>query len=72
MPSIDAQPNPFTTALPVSTSPYPTGATPITAASGNVAAGIAASTTNTAIVVSLPSLGIGNTNASVVAHGYRL
>lgn len=120
--------------------PYPSGATPITASSGNVAAGVAtatlaiavgkttyitgfeitssgatvglvvnptvvgtitgtltytyaavagallvntplivafpvaipASAVNTAIVVSLPSLGIGNTNASVVAHGYQL
>lgn len=33
---------------------------------------IPASATNTPIVVSLPSLGIGNTNACVVAHGYQL
>lgn len=33
---------------------------------------IPASTTNTAIVVTLPSLGLGNTNACVVAHGYQL
>lgn len=33
---------------------------------------IPASTTNTAIVVTLPALGSGNTNATVVAHGYQL
>jgi uncharacterized membrane protein len=33
---------------------------------------IPASAVNTAIVVTLPSLGIGNTNACVVAHGYQL
>lgn len=32
---------------------------------------IPASATNTAIVVSCPSLGAGNTNNTVVAHGYR-
>lgn len=31
-----------------------------------------ASAANTAIVVSVPSLGAGNTNAAVVAHGYRI
>lgn len=31
-----------------------------------------ASAVNTNIVVTLPSLGAGNTNAAVVAHGYRL
>lgn len=31
---------------------------------------LSASAANTAIVVSLPSLGAGNTNAAVVAHGY--
>lgn len=49
-----------------STSDYASGATPITASSGNVAAAVA-----TAIVVSAPSLGAGNTNATMVAHGYR-
>lgn len=33
---------------------------------------IPASAVNTDIVVTLPSLGTGNTNATVVAHGYRL
>lgn len=33
---------------------------------------IPASAPNTAIVVSLPSLGAGNTNAAVSAHGYQL
>jgi hypothetical protein len=33
---------------------------------------IPASAVNTAIVITLPSLGLGNTNASVVAHGYQL
>lgn len=33
---------------------------------------IPSSTVNTDIVVTLPSLGIGNTNACVVAHGYLL
>lgn len=33
---------------------------------------IPASTINTAIVVTLPALGLGNTNATVVAHGYQL
>lgn len=33
---------------------------------------IPASTTNTSIVVTLPALGAGNTNAAVVAYGYRL
>lgn len=33
---------------------------------------IPASATNTTIVVTLPALGAGNTNASVVAHGYQL
>ncbi len=32
---------------------------------------IPASAANTAIVVSCPSLGAGNTNATMVAHGYR-
>jgi len=31
-----------------------------------------ASAVNTAIVVTLPALGAGNTNAAVVAHGYRV
>jgi hypothetical protein len=31
-----------------------------------------ASAANTAIVVSLPALGAGNTNAAVVAHGFSL
>lgn len=31
-----------------------------------------ASAVNTAIVVSLPALGAGNTNATVVAHGYQI
>ena len=38
----------------------------------NFSVPIPASATNTAIVVTLPSLGIGNTNACVVAHGYTL
>lgn len=33
---------------------------------------IPSSAVNTDIVVTLPSLGLGNTNACVVAHGYRL
>ena len=33
---------------------------------------IPSSAVNTDIVVTLPSLGIGNTNACVVAHGYQL
>lgn len=33
---------------------------------------IPASAANTAIVVSVPSLGVGNTNSAVVAHGYQL
>lgn len=33
---------------------------------------IPASAVNTAIVVTLPALGAGNTNATVVAHGYQL
>lgn len=33
---------------------------------------IPASATNTAIVVTLPALGSGNTNATAVAHGYQL
>lgn len=33
---------------------------------------IPASATNTTIVVTLPALGAGNTNATVVAHGYQL
>lgn len=33
---------------------------------------IPASAVNTAITVSMPSLGMGNTNATVVAHGYVL
>lgn len=33
---------------------------------------IPSSAVNTAIVVTLPSLGVGNTNAAVVAHGYQL
>lgn len=33
---------------------------------------IPATTTNTAIAVTLPALGAGNTNATVVAHGYQL
>lgn len=33
---------------------------------------IPASAANTSIVVSMPSLGLGNTNATVVAHGYRV
>lgn len=33
---------------------------------------IPASATNTGIAVALPSLGAGNTNATVVAHGYQL
>lgn len=32
---------------------------------------IPASATNTSIVVTVPSLGLGNTNSSVVAHGYQ-
>lgn len=31
-----------------------------------------ASAVNTSIVISLPSLGIGNTNACIVAHGFQL
>ena len=31
-----------------------------------------ASALNTAIVVTLPALGLGNTNATVVAHGYQI
>ena len=31
-----------------------------------------ASDVNTAIVVTLPALGLGNTNATVVAHGYYI
>jgi hypothetical protein len=31
-----------------------------------------ASAVNTAIVLTLPSLGAGNTNAAVVAYGYQL
>jgi len=33
---------------------------------------IPANATNTAIVVTLPALGSGNTNATAVAHGYQL
>lgn len=33
---------------------------------------IPASAINTAIVVTLPSLGAGNTNATVVAHGFQI
>lgn len=33
---------------------------------------IPASATNTPIVVSMPALGAGNTNATVVAHGYQV
>lgn len=33
---------------------------------------IPATAANTSIVVTLPSLGLGNTNATVVAHGYYL
>jgi hypothetical protein len=33
---------------------------------------IQASAVNTAIVVTLPSLGAGNTNATVVAHGFQI
>jgi hypothetical protein len=33
---------------------------------------IPASATNTAVVVTLPALGAGNTNATVIAWGYRL
>jgi hypothetical protein len=33
---------------------------------------VPASAVNTAIVVTLPALGAGNTNATVVAHGYYL
>jgi len=33
---------------------------------------IPASDVNTAIVVTLPALGLGNTNATVVAHGYYI
>lgn len=33
---------------------------------------IPASAANTAIVVTLPALGAGNTNATVVAHGFRV
>lgn len=33
---------------------------------------IPASAVNTAIVVTLPTLGLGNTNSCVVAHGYQL
>ena len=33
---------------------------------------IPASALNTAIVVTLPSLGAGNTNATVVAHGFQI
>ena len=32
---------------------------------------IPASAVNTAIVVTVPALGVGNTNSAVVAHGYR-
>jgi len=32
---------------------------------------IPASAVNTAIVVTVPALGVGNTNSTVVAHGYR-
>lgn len=38
----------------------------------NFAKPIPASTTNTDIVVTLPALGVGNTNAAVVATGYQL
>ena len=33
---------------------------------------LVASATNTAIVVTLPALGAGNTNASVAAWGYKI
>lgn len=33
---------------------------------------IPASAANTAIVVTVPALGVGNTNSAVVAHGYQL
>ena len=33
---------------------------------------MSASAVNTSIVVNVPSFGTGNTNASVVAHGYQL
>ena len=33
---------------------------------------LAASAVNTAIVVTLPALGLGNTNAAVVAHGFQV
>ena len=32
---------------------------------------IPASAVNTAIVITVPALGVGNTNSTVVAHGYR-
>lgn len=38
----------------------------------NFPKGIPASAPNTAIVVSCPSLGAGNTNASVNAHGFSV
>lgn len=33
---------------------------------------IPASADNTAIVVTVPALGVGNTNSTVVAHGYQI
>ena len=33
---------------------------------------IPASSVNTAIVVTVPALGVGNTNSAVVAHGYQI
>ena len=45
------------------------GGTPVVASFGG---GIPASATNTNIVVSMPSMGSGNTNAAVVAWGFLL
>lgn len=60
-----------------SASPYPVGAVPITAASGDVAAAtaaatLAASATKTTIVVSCPTLGTGALHNAVVAYGFQL
>jgi len=43
------------------------GATPLTV---EFSTPVPASAVNTAIVLTLPALGIGNTNAAVVAHGF--
>lgn len=49
----------------------PAGATTsITPLTINFSLPLAASTTNTNIVVSAPSFGVGNTNASTVVYGY--